>query len=88
MAIRARDGTVIVLHEATIAAIVRAYIDIVTRPRRVAVRMLSVRLGERKRGYAEWQLLEAGFDEEALKRLEEILAEAEVPGECVAGEKG
>ena len=83
LALRLRDGTVIILHEAAVAAIVRAYVDIVTHPKRRAVRLLSTRLGDRKPGYAEWQLLEAELDDKALERLERLLAEAEVPEACL-----
>ncbi len=48
----------IVLHEATIAAIVRAYIDIITHPLRRAVVMYRRRLTEKKHGYAQDQLIE------------------------------
>ncbi len=87
LVIRFRDGRSIVLHEATVAAIVRAYVDVTTHPLRTGVRLLGVRLGERKRGYAEWQLLEANLDNEAVKRLEEALSKAALPDACLSGEK-
>ena len=73
------DGTRIILHEATVAAITRAYIDIVTHPTRRGTMMTLRRLGrsERKLGYAEWQLVEEGGEEEALRVLTEALASAE-----------
>ncbi len=86
LAIRFRDGRTIVLHEATVAAIVRAYVDVVTHPLRSGVRLLGVRLEERKRGYAEWQLLEANLDDEAVRRLEEVLSRAVLPDACLSGE--
>lgn len=55
--IRLKDQT-IVLQEATVAAIVRAYISITTHPVRKRVRMKLQRLDERKPGYADYQLLE------------------------------
>lgn len=52
---------VIVLHEATVAAIVRAYIDITTHPTRRAVEYEQVKLGGLKKpGYADHQLIEIG----------------------------
>lgn len=54
----------IVLHEATVAAIARAYIDIISHPTRRAVELIQARLGEeRKSGYAEYQLVESGRPE-------------------------
>jgi len=52
---------VIVLHEATVAAIVRAYIDIITHPIKKAVEYAQVKLGKnsKKQGYAKDQLIES-----------------------------
>jgi len=66
----------IVLQEATIAAIVRAYIDIATHPSRKAVEMISRKMdtNERKPSYAEHQLVETNRSEEdILKEVAEIL---------------
>lgn len=51
---------IIVFHEATVAAIVRAYIDITTHPTRKAVEYAQSKLDKsmRKPGYAEDQLIE------------------------------
>ena len=59
---------VIVLQEATVAAIVRAYIDIVTHPTRRAVEFVQVKLDKesRKIGYAEHQLIESGRNEDEI----------------------
>ncbi len=75
-----RDGTRIILHEATVAAIVRAYVDIITHPSRRGVILESRRLSksERKPGYAEWQLVEAGGEEEAVNEIIEALGGAQV----------
>jgi len=64
---------VMVLHEAAVAALVRAYALVATHPTRRAVELEIRRLGkrERKPGYAEWQLLETGRSEE------EVLEEAQ-----------
>lgn len=65
---------VIVLHEATVAAIVRAYVDIVSHPTRRAVELVQTRLGRdvRKLGYAEVQLVDS------LRSEDEILNEYNV----------
>lgn len=52
------DGSSMTLQEATVAAIVRAYVAVKTDPRRTRVRLTGRRLAGRKSGYAEWQLLE------------------------------
>jgi len=52
------DGTALVLQEATVAAIVRAYTAIKTDSVRTKVAMRGQRMAERKTGYAEWQLVE------------------------------
>ena len=58
----------IVLQEATTAAIVRAYIDIVTHPSRKAVEMITKQIpsSERKQGYAEFQLVESNRSEDEI----------------------
>ncbi len=55
-----QDGRKIVLQEATIANLVRAYVAIKTHPQRQAVRLggKELALEERKEGFAGWQLLE------------------------------
>lgn len=66
---------VIVLQEATVAAIVRAYINIITHPERKALELARV-CRERsgwKPLYAECQLLETGSPEEELIRYAESL---------------
>ncbi|RLG83385.1 MAG: hypothetical protein DRO40_04770 [Thermoprotei archaeon] len=54
------DDQVVVLHEATVAAIVRAYTNIVLHPSRKGIRLLGkyMDLNERKHGYAKYQLIE------------------------------
>lgn len=52
------DGTSITLQEATVAAIVRAYISIKTDPKRTGVVLYGQKMAERKAGFAEWQFLE------------------------------
>jgi len=53
-----QDGTGIILQEATVANIVRAYINIKTHPRRQRIVLKGKRLKRRKEDYAEWQLIE------------------------------
>ncbi len=72
------EDQVIVLQEATVAGIVRAYAMVALHPSRRAVELVSRRLGrgERKRLFAEHQLVESGRREEeviewALKMLGE-----------------
>lgn len=64
---------VIVLHEAAVAALVKTYAIVATHPTRRAVELESRRLPKkgRKLGYAEWQLLETGRNEEDV--LEEAM---------------
>jgi hypothetical protein len=52
------DGTDLVFQEEAIANIVRAYIRVKTHPLTRRVALQRERLTERKKDYAEWQLLE------------------------------
>lgn len=65
------DDQTVILQEATVAAIVRAYISVVAHPTRRAVEFVQAKLTERKPTYAEHQLIESG------KLEAEVLAEAE-----------
>jgi len=59
--IRLHDGEEIVLQEATVANLVRGFLSIKTHPSKKSV-LLKGRLlseGEKKEGFAEWQLLES-----------------------------
>ena len=67
---------VIVLQEASIAAILRAYVNICTHPYRKAIELVSKRVPKeaRKVGYAEYQLLETSRSEkEILDEVERII---------------
>jgi hypothetical protein len=55
-----QDGSEITFQEATIANIVRAYINIKTHPQRQRVVLRGRMLEDKKDGYAEWQLIEEG----------------------------
>jgi len=59
------SGEMIVLQEATVANLVRAYLQVKTHPQRETVRMVGWELdeGDRKKGFARWQLLEEDQDE-------------------------
>jgi hypothetical protein len=54
------DGGRLILQEATVANLVRAYVSVVTSPTRRAVRLVGRELApaDLKEGYAPWQLLE------------------------------
>jgi hypothetical protein len=52
------DGSSITFQEATIAAVVRAYVAVKTDPLRDRVVLAGRRVAGGKPGYAEWQLLE------------------------------
>lgn len=54
-----QDGREFTFQEATVANLVRAYIEIKTHPTKTKVRYVGRRLPERKDGYAEWQLTES-----------------------------
>ena len=62
--LRLADGTSLVLQEATVANLVRAYIGVVTHPTRRGVRLSGRALspegleGRLKEDFAPWQLLE------------------------------
>lgn len=58
------SGEEIVLQEATVANLVRAYVTLKTHPRTSGIVLRPVRLDDRKEGFAEWQLLESGQKEE------------------------
>lgn len=58
--IRMQDGSEIVLQEATVANLVRAYVSIKTHPQKESVVLKGRELSEaeRKPGFAAWQLME------------------------------
>ncbi len=56
--IKLKDGNEFTLQEAAIANIVRAYVSIKTHPVNSRIVMKNRKIDERKRGYAEWQLIE------------------------------
>lgn len=52
------DGSSVTLQEATVAAIVRAYIKVKTHPEHTKVSMRGHAANWSKDGYATWQLIE------------------------------
>ncbi|MHA1593344.1 MAG: hypothetical protein ACTSXJ_10105 [Candidatus Baldrarchaeia archaeon] len=79
--IETEQGT-FVFQEATVAALVRAYVSVKTHPSRRAIELRRVFLEDerRKRGYAEFQLLESDKPEnKVLEDLERILESASAP---------
>ena len=61
-----QDGTELVFQEAAIANLVRAYIKVKTHPTTKRVKLKGRKLTERKKGYAEWQLVEEENDNRRL----------------------
>ena len=53
-----QDDTELVLQEAAIANIARAYITVKTHPQKESVKLKGRQLTDKKDGYADWQLLE------------------------------
>ena len=53
-----RDGTEFVFREAAVANILRAFVTVKTHPAKTCVRLKGKNMEQRKKGYAEWQLLE------------------------------
>jgi len=69
------EDQTIVLQEAAAAAIVRAYVDVVTHPTRRAIELVGRRVSGAKAGYAEHQLIESGRrEEEVLDEVAKILS--------------
>lgn len=54
------DGSSFTFQEATMAAVVRAYVAVKTHPLRKRAVLTGRLVRERKEGYAEWQLVEGG----------------------------
>lgn len=56
--VRLIGGEELVLQEATVANLARAFVTLKTHPSRTAVRLVGRCVADRRPGYAEWQLLE------------------------------
>lgn len=66
--IELKDGSLIVLHEATMENIARAVVEVELHPRREAILLKGVELEERKEGYGRYQLMEVELPDEAIKK--------------------
>ncbi len=53
-----QDETEVTLQEAAIANIVRAYITVKTHPQKHKIILRGQTLSEKKKGFADWQLIE------------------------------
>jgi len=74
LAISTTEGETIVLQEATVAAIVRAYTAIKTHPTRKAVKLVSALPEGVKKGYAKNQLMEVdSSDEDVVTEMTELI---------------
>ena len=67
-AVETTRGDTFIFQEATIAGIVRAYVDIKTDPRKRAVELVRREVNDGKEGYTLHQLLETDADEESIRR--------------------
>lgn len=77
LAITTKDGETVILQEATVAAIARAYTTVKTHPVKRAVKLVSVKPAGLKKGYAEDQLVEVGEDEKKIiAEMSELLESA------------
>jgi hypothetical protein len=56
--IKLNEGMEVTFQEATIANLVRAYVCFKTHPTVTIIKLKGRKLGKRKTGYADWQLLE------------------------------
>ncbi len=66
-----------IIQEATIDAILRAYVNVITHPQRLATELKVEKLEVKKEGYAEHQHIESQrSEEEILKEMEELMKEA------------
>lgn len=72
--IELKDGEVIVLQEATIAAVVRGYIEIKTHPVKEAMELLGREISEseRKQEFASWQLIETK-EKDVKKKMKKLI---------------
>jgi hypothetical protein len=61
--IETASGDVVTLEESTLAALARAYLHVTTHPTARAVELVATAVRDRKDGFGEIQLLDAGTDE-------------------------
>ncbi len=78
LAITTKDGETVVLQEAAVAAIVRAYMEVKTHPVRRAVKLMSKTPDGLKEGYAKDQLVEVDIpDEQVVAELTKLIEKAD-----------
>lgn len=63
------DGSRIVLHEATVENLVRAFVEVEMHPYRRAIALEGKLLEDRKEGYSSYQLLEADLTDPEVEEL-------------------
>lgn len=73
-----QDGSLLEFQEATIANIVRGFITIKTHPQKTAIELINVKLTHRRRGFAEYQLLESEKSPEDVQRELKMMMEGKV----------
>jgi hypothetical protein len=64
VAVRFRCGLVLILQHATLDALTRAFLSVSLHPTRKATELVGDILRNRKPGFAKYQLIESGRDEE------------------------
>lgn len=64
-----QGGSAIVLHEATVESLVRAFVEIEMHPSRRALMLEGRELKERKEGYSSYQLLEVEMSDPEVEEL-------------------
>ncbi len=78
LAITTKDGDTIVLQEAAVAAIVRAYTSVKTHPVRRAVKLVTKTQEGLKEGYAKDQLVEVEIpDEQVAAELTKLIEKSD-----------
>ncbi len=66
--IETASGDVITLQESTLAALARSYLQVTTHPTVRAVELVATAVTDRKDGFGEVQLLDAGTNEGAVRQ--------------------
>jgi len=66
------SDSIIVLQEATVNSILRAYINVSFHPLRKACELILTKLTERKKDYAEYQHIESDRDEDEI--IKDVMA--------------
>lgn len=74
LALTTKGGETVVLQEAAVAAIVRAYVTVKTHPQMRAIKLISAKPEHLKDGYAADQLIESEADEAVIEQMTRLLA--------------